>query len=311
MTRLIHLDRIHSFRFFSSCVSNEDTSSEPQITSTGNDFLMQETQEFKDSRFYDDVFRLEVFDDVVSAGLWIVFLVLDALLLVYRFTTMYSNGLIICRHFNRSSSSSSHRILSNSDSAMSSVERTLAATADAKRPEEYTAPDFASPVACETSSDAPHSRTDCSKPLQSYRLICACSREGLEVTQSSDAVSSAPRWSPVQSNSEAAKLIAIQILQSSTFLKFIIAGIVLLLSFVAVRAAGVFLDVRVFIAWDCFNVCVDAIRTQMNDSDWSLLEEAQHLNQLAISFYRNHVQSELANLQVLLEYFNSGTCTFI
>lgn len=313
MTRLIHLDRIHSFRFFSSSVSDEDMSSEPQlslIANTGNDFLMQEIKYY---RYYDDdvSHHLEVFDDVISAGLWIVFLVLDALLLVYRLTTMYSNGLVICRHFK--SSSSSHRILSNSDST-TSVQRTLASSAettDAKNPE-YTISDFASPVACETSSDVSHSRTaDGSKALQSYGLICSCSsREGSELTRSSDAVSSA-HWFSARSNGEAAKSIVIEILQSRTILKFIVTGIVLLLSNVTIRAAALLLDVRVFIAFDCFNIYVNAIRTQMNESDWSLLEEAQHLNQLAISFYRNHVQSELANLQVLLEYFNSGIYKFI
>lgn len=309
MKHLLQLDRLHSFRFFSTRVSSKIhdiglgmSSSTARLhedrQQTQGDSLQQETED--DSRFCDDLSNLETF--VFSGVLRTVFLVLDAVLLLYRFTAMYSNGLTLWRRLTGSSNGSAR---SNIGRSMS-TERTLTpsnAVPDRRHPE-FTAAEFGSPL-CETSSDFHHRRTDRLTAVGQHRQNCVKRRTEVARVGSSDVVF-AHLPSSTQSNGESVKVIVIRILQSGTLIKFLFAGVVLLVSYVVLKSTVLFLNTEVFIGIDCFNMYINAIAVQMNESNWYVSDEAKHLNQLAVDYHRNHVQSELTNLKGLLEYFNSG-----
>lgn len=305
MKQLLQLDRLHSFRFFSTHVFSKIHDIGLELSSTARhhedrqltrrDSVQQETGE---SRFCDDLSNLE--DFVFSGVLRIVFLVLDAVLLLYRFTAMYSNGLTLWRHLTGSSNGS---VLSNISRSMS-IERTLTplnAALDRRHPE-FTVAEFGSQL-CETSSDS-HRRIDYLATVGQHRPNCVKRRTEVARVGSSDVVFA--HLPSTQSSGESTRVIIIRILQSGTLMRFLFAGVVLLVSCVIVKATVLFLSTEVFVSVDCLDMYVNAIRVEMNQSNWYISDEAKHLNQLAVDYYRNHVQSELTNLKGLLEYFNAG-----
>ena len=44
----------------------------------------------------------------------------------------------------------------------------------------------------------------------------------------------------------------------------------------------------------------------MNQTNWYLAQQAQHLNDITMEIYKSQMRSELSHLQSMLEYFNVG-----
>lgn len=308
ISRLVQLDRLDSFHFFSTHLSSEaipggGVSNEATTEAMGDQYHLPQNipQELEEPLWSSDLHDLQLFNEINADILRIVFLILDALLLTYRFTSMYANGITIWKHFSDTISSNFEVFHGPDGSILTETSVTRPHLGRERKPPDFNMQGgFLSQCNTYVEGDYHH-------PLDTNDLIHGCTERGVveePQTETSEIVLPPPL--SVESNADTVKAIVTQILKSSALLKLIIMGILLLGCYVIIKSSALFLDVSVFTSFDCFGMYINAIRVQVNQSNWYLTDEARYFNGATMGYYRNQMESELASLQGLLEYFNSG-----
>lgn len=262
-------------------------------------------QELEEPLWSGDLHDLRLFNEINADILRIVFLILDALLLTYRFTSMYANGITIWKHFSDTISSNFEVFHGPDGSVLTETSVARTRLSRERKPPDFSIPEsFLSPCNTYVEGDYHH-------PLDTNDLIHGCTERGaMEEPQTEAGEIVLPPTLSFESNADTIKAVVTQILKSSALLKLIVMGILLLGCYVIIKSTVLFLDVRVFTSFDCFGMYINAIRVQVNLSNWYLTDEARYFNGATMGYYRNQMESELASLQGLLEYFNSGKKQF-
>jgi len=312
ISRLVQLDRLDSFHFFSNHLSTEPIhpgggviSSESITGAMGDQYYHPQhvPPELEEPLWSSDLHDLRLFNEINADVLRIVFLVLDALLITYRFTSMYANGITIWKHFS-STVSTNFEVFPGPDGNILSE----ASVARMHLRREQRPPDFNSMPGGFLSQCNTYVEADYHHPFDTNDLIHGCTgpRGAMEETQNEVSEIVLPPTPSAESNADTIKAIVTQILKSSALVKLIIMCVLLLGCYVIIKSSVLFLDVRVFTGFDCFGMYINAIRVQVNQSNWYLTDEARYFNGATMGYYRTQMESELASLQGLLEYFNSG-----
>lgn len=97
-----------------------------------------------------------------------------------------------------------------------------------------------------------------------------------------------------------------KLLQSTMIPKLLIAFVVLLMFYIMVSSASVFLSVETLSDIGAFRIFLAGLEAQVNQTNWYLNEQASHFNDVTMKIYESQMRSELLHLQSMLEYFNNG-----
>ncbi len=113
-----------------------------------------------------------------------------------------------------------------------------------------------------------------------------------------------PKWT--QKKSDSCKHSIGKLLQSTLIPKLLISFVILLGFYIALSAACVVLDIQTLADFGVFRVFLAGLEAQVNQTNWYLNDQAKHFNEVTMNIYESQMRSELLHLQSMLEFFNNG-----
>lgn len=275
----------------------------------------------------------EFVSSINTEVLRIIFLVLDAVLLVYRFTHTYIKATTMCTGFEDTReeklTSSPHQHMYQShktDTALTTPdssyrshdhihhqipadERTVCSEHstlhdDPSYLNESTIPDYnASPWQQDpaatyesqnpTSQSHPHHHSNAIPPSVLH----------------TDSSKDDPPQNCMHERYIHAKQVFGRLLLSDSVPKFLIACAFMVLFYILVKASFVLVDFVSLSQLEGFSMFSQALDVQINQTNWYLSDQAKHFNKVTMKIYEEQMKSELLNLESMLEYFNSGQCS--
>jgi hypothetical protein len=273
-----------------------------------------------------------VFDQFNLDALRILFLILDALLLLYRITNVYVGGVLVSRRFGAVDDyeDSSGAAAAADRTPLPSPSKLLTTTAGANQinmDQQRTCCPPSRPIAMGCGARE-HSVVEVPPVTSGYARDCIVSGDYLqqpvrlqqqqynpEYHIASSADGNAVRRSstvelkdetlPERHNCDTAKVVIGQMLESSSLPKAIVAVILTLMFYVVARSVVVLLDVGLLSSVDALGVYVQSVGVRVNQTNQYIDDTARHLNDLARAVYGEQMKAELINLQSLVEFFNA------
>ena len=238
----------------------------------------------------------ELVSSINTDVLRIIFLVLDAILLLYRFSHTYINATMLCRGFEESISGES--LIPARKTALQNGGRSIHRNHENpghKHEKEVTFADTPLPDYSSAPLDPRHNSRG--------------HHQGDSAAGGHNGFHGKSQGGQVASSGVSAFMCRetiSKILQSNTVPKIIIAGAVLVLFYIVVATVCTVVDIDVILAVDGFNMFLQGLDVQVNQTNWYLLDQAEHFNQVTMSIYQGQMRSELLNLQSMLDYFTRG-----
>lgn len=97
-----------------------------------------------------------------------------------------------------------------------------------------------------------------------------------------------------------------RLIENDAFPKVIIVAMFVVVVYAFLRLVTVFLDVRFLVGVRAFGVFVNVLSVQVNQTNIYILDQAKLFNDVAMKTFEAQMDSELANLQAMVEFFNEG-----
>ena len=258
----------------------------------------------------------------------IIFLALDAMLLLYRFSHTYINATTLCRGFEDSLSPTGDNDMFNSTTSGSSSSSSRKAVLQnggrgamsAGRTSEHMRLKHEKEVTFAGPAPAAESIRDYNAPLEHQRhpplghkppnIPPAPNRSGAGGCSGGSTNGFHPKHSLGASASTSRDLMCREtvskVLQSNTVPKILLGAAVLILFYILVTIVCTVVDLDVILAYDGFSVFLQGLDVQVNQTNWYLQDQADHFNQVTMTIYQGQMRSELLNLQSMLDYFSIG-----
>lgn len=98
-----------------------------------------------------------------------------------------------------------------------------------------------------------------------------------------------------------------RLIENDAFPKVIILAMFVVLVYAFLRLVSVLLDVRFLVGVRAFGVFVNVLSVQVNQTNIYILDQAKFFNDVAMKTFEAQMDSELANLQAMVEFFNAGS----
>ena len=222
----------------------------------------------------------------------VAFLLLDAILLVYRFSHMYVSGQVIAKCLNQQtnkrfpfpnqddkSAQCKNKDLTNYNN-WSAVNTELNTTTS----------NFANGENLYY-SDCEHTSSHCTLAEEEEKELRV-----VDVNSSTGGTRSATCAS--------IEVIISQLLRSSTISKVVVIPVCTIFLYLLVNSMLSVLDVDTLT--DIFGTRVDTISLRINQTNSFLKSEADYLNEVTLDFYKNQMFLEMLDLQGFIAYFTAG-----
>ena len=97
-----------------------------------------------------------------------------------------------------------------------------------------------------------------------------------------------------------------EIVMSNVVPKLLICAVIITFFYFMVTVALATFSVDVLIDVDGFRSFLMGLGVQANQTNWYLTQQATHFNDITMEIYQRQMQSELLNLESMLEFFNQG-----
>ena len=241
----------------------------------------------------------------------IMFLVLDILIVVYRFSRTYMTATTLCRGFEQSVTlrpgeqvlkpalkEQDHELqnLRNQAKHMSPGVRTSehAYLKDDKDTMDTTLTDYSATLDSQKSMLQPKTNSTALHPFVQNDV------GGTKLVDSSRS----HKWT--KKKWDTCKHITGKLLQSTVVPKLLLAFVLLILFYVVVSVLCVVFSLDTMEEADGFRSFLAGLDVQVNQTNWYLNTQAEHFNSVTMKIYEKQMRSELLHLQSMLEYFNAG-----
>lgn len=107
------------------------------------------------------------------------------------------------------------------------------------------------------------------------------------------------------------KTTALDYIQSPTVPKVVLGLVVLVQVIFINELVSVMLSAEILYDLDGFKIFLVGLDVQINKTNWHLEDQARYYNDFLLGSYRGHLNSELVHFQQLVQYFNTGNHTEI
>lgn len=97
-----------------------------------------------------------------------------------------------------------------------------------------------------------------------------------------------------------------RLIENEAFPKVIILAMLVVLVYVFLRIMTVVLDVRFLVGVRVFGVYVNVLGVQANQTNFYVVDQARFFNEVTMKTFEAQVNTELANLQSMIDFFNDG-----
>ena len=120
-----------------------------------------------------------------------------------------------------------------------------------------------------------------------------------------------PRMSAKVNTSEfsqysSTRVIFGRLIENTAFPKVVLLCMFIVLFYAFLKVMLFLLDVEFLMSIQAFAVFVNSLSVQVNQTNSYILEQAREFNEIATRNFENQVHLELVNLQSMLDYFNTG-----
>ena len=294
-------------RFFSPKILEELDIDMPKLQSTH--YAEQHRYTLK-SHNSDEVelFNMKEFLHGINTDiLRIIFLILDAVLLLYRFSHTYINTSRLCKGFEESvtfPADSLHKGMTNGKSSYKMSNQRRHTPQDQRTSGEH------------TSLRAEREVHFADNALPGYSVPGkhqGSPMSGAAAAGSGDATSSQHNWSSTSELLDNLYLVIFKhtlakIILSNCVPKMLISAALVVLIHVVIQTACHVFNIHLLLDVGAFGVFMHGLDVQANQTNAYLIDQARHLNEVAMKTYENQMKSELLNLHSMLQFFNSGEC---
>lgn len=265
------------------------------------------------------LFSIEEFAQNLTLDfLRVVFVVLDALLLIYRCSRTFVTARTLCQGFEETKditgcSDQYSREVKGLQARLrqdnQGVHTTTMDGALASAPTDYHHPsEYLTPVDSQHHSMLPppppqllnHTQNGSKQDHHHLRSNATGN------PSSTDLQNGHKKWVKQNSRWDQYKRFALRVAQCSIVPKLAVGAVVFLLGVLLVQCVQVLLSVEVMAEVDGFRAFLSSLEVQVNQTNWYMAQQAQHLNDITMEIYKSQMRSELSHLQSMLEYFNAG-----
>ena len=254
--------------------------------------------------------------------LWIVFLLLDAMLLLCRMTRTYANALSLCHAQTDGSSCRYADVTSHErrtkDYELNSCGPARAQNAASKhrllheqqqQQQQQYIPLGVQRVNCHTSSCYPHRNGDCQQHPAAKRTpttagTTAQTPSGHNSSSSNCCASSSSNQNNVLTSAVCNTLL--KVILSKAIPQVLVSCVVLFVCYVIVTLTGDVITVESVASVNLLGIYFSGLRVQANQTNWYLQKQADHFNDVSVKIFESQMTSELQYLETMSQYFDSG-----
>lgn len=308
IAKIVSLDRLDSSHFFADITQRPPEKPAITLTKVTSINIAEEHRLFtsvqNDWYLTHDLFSsgFSFLGNLSIDVLRVMFLLLDVFLLLYRFSNIYLNSIILSRCLS-SDIDDEFRVFPERKLNGGHQKEMSSKSLPVRNLDDRTA------SAILTSSLHEHNiisgeYTDDSCVSESHnKLALQIASSNKELDRKQNALQQQMGGSV---NNDATRMLIAKMLRSNTLPKSIFLCVLAVLFYIIVRSTLLLLNTEVLLSVDVFGVYLGAINVQVNQTNWYLSDEAVQFNEVTLNFYESQMNLELLNLQTLLEYFNSG-----
>lgn len=308
VAKMVSLDRLDSSHFFADIAQPPPEKPAISLTKVTSVNIAEEHRLF--TSVQNDWYLSH---DLFSSGfgflgnlsidvLRVVFLLLDVLLLLYRFSNIYLNSIILSRCLSSDVEDEFRAFPQHKLNGGQQKEISTKSLPIQNRDDRTANAILTSSLHEHNIISSEYVDDGCvSESRNKLALQIASANKELDMKQNS-----LQQKLGRNLNNDATRMLIAKMLRSNTLPKSIFLCLLAVLFYIIVRSTLLLLSTEVLLSIDLFGVYLGAINVQVNQTNWYLSDEAVQFNEVTLNFYESQMNLELLNLQTLLEYFNSG-----